>query len=243
MTNHGIERAADERVNWKTSAGFIAVHLLVLLSFVTGVDKTAAILFVVLYWSRMFFITAGYHRYFSHRAYKLNRVMQFVMAYGGATAAQKGPLWWASHHRNHHRYSDTDLDLHLVRNGQLAFSATDDCSYQLKNPDWGTANYPNDDPYLDADVTSGGGPEVIDLLSAAESTYDLYVHYYESTLKPSTTATLTVYSHGTEIGSTVQAGMACGDLWHAGRIQMQAGAPVFTPAGGITPRTDRAMCH
>ncbi|MFO0728609.1 MAG: hypothetical protein U1E65_32835 [Myxococcota bacterium] len=138
---------------------------------------------------------------------------------------------------------DTDLDLHLVRNGQLAFSATDDCSYQLKNPDWGTANYPNDDPYLDADVTSGGGPEVIDLLSAAESTYDLYVHYYESTLKPSTTATLTVYSHGTEIGSTVQAGMACGDLWHAGRIQMQAGAPVFTPAGGITPRTDRAMCH
>ena len=72
---------------------------------------------MVLYWGRMFFITAGYHRYFSHRSYKLGRVMQFVMAFGGATAAQKGPLWWAGHHRHHHRYSDTELDLHSPLKG------------------------------------------------------------------------------------------------------------------------------
>jgi stearoyl-CoA desaturase (delta-9 desaturase) len=65
----------------------------------------------------MFFITAGYHRYFSHRSYKLGRGMQFVMGFGGSTAVQKGPLWWASHHRNHHRYSDTDLDLHSPLKG------------------------------------------------------------------------------------------------------------------------------
>ena len=104
LSTHGIERAPDERVNWKTSAGFLAIHALVLGTFFTGISKTAVILFVVLYWSRMFFITAGYHRYFAHRSYKLGRGMQFLMAFGGATAAQKGPLWWASHHRNHHRY-------------------------------------------------------------------------------------------------------------------------------------------
>lgn len=117
MSVHGIERAPEERVNWKTSTGFILIHLLVLLSFLTGVSKTAVVLFVVLYWTRMFFITAGYHRYFAHRSYKLGRGMQFVMAFGGASAAQKGPLWWASHHRHHHRYSDTELDLHSPQKG------------------------------------------------------------------------------------------------------------------------------
>ena len=72
----------------------------------------AVVLCVVLYVGRMFFITAGYHRYFSHRSYRLNRFWQFLLAFGGTTAAQKGPLWWAAHHRDHHRYSDTDADIH-----------------------------------------------------------------------------------------------------------------------------------
>ena len=65
----------------------------------------------------MFCITAGYHRYFSHRAYKMGRVAQFLMAFGGTTAVQKGPLWWASHHRIHHRYTDLDGDVHSPRDG------------------------------------------------------------------------------------------------------------------------------
>ena len=77
------------------------------------------IAFLVMYWGRMFFITAGYHRYFAHRSYKLGRGLQFVMAFGGGTAAQKGALWWAGHHRNHHRYSDTELDLHSPQKGLL----------------------------------------------------------------------------------------------------------------------------
>jgi stearoyl-CoA desaturase (delta-9 desaturase) len=60
----------------------------------------------------MFGITAGYHRYFSHRAYKTSRWFQFVLAWLGASALQKGPLWWASHHREHHKYSDTPADPH-----------------------------------------------------------------------------------------------------------------------------------
>src|SRR5690606_26515829 len=65
----------------------------------------------------MFFLTAGYHRYFAHRSYKMGRAMQFVMAFGAGTCAQKGPLWWAGHHRIHHRYSDGPNDVHSPKQG------------------------------------------------------------------------------------------------------------------------------
>ena len=66
----------------------------------------------LLYGVRVFGITAGYHRYFSHRTYKTGRSFQFVLAVLGAAAAQQGPLWWAAHPRHHHKYSDTAQDAH-----------------------------------------------------------------------------------------------------------------------------------
>jgi stearoyl-CoA desaturase (delta-9 desaturase) len=107
----------SERINRVTSIPFILVHLVPLLALVTGVDRRAVIMALVLFYGRMFFITAGYHRYFAHRSYRLARVPQFLMALGGATAAQKGPLWWAGHHRDHHKYSDTEQDIHTPQKG------------------------------------------------------------------------------------------------------------------------------
>jgi len=65
-----------------------------------------------LYEVRMFFVTAGYHRYFSHRSFKTSRWFQFVIAFLAMSSSQKGVLWWAAHHRHHHRYSDLEEDLH-----------------------------------------------------------------------------------------------------------------------------------
>ncbi len=115
--SHSIARPADERVNWVHSIPFILVHFLPLLAIFTGVTWKAVILGVVLYFGRMFFITAGYHRYFSHRSYKTSRAFQFILALGGSMAAQKGALWWASHHRLHHRFSDTERDIHSPQKG------------------------------------------------------------------------------------------------------------------------------
>lgn len=112
-----IPRTPEEKINKLSSIPFILLHLLPFLAVFTGVSWRAVTLGVVLYWSRIFFITAGYHRYFAHRTYELNRFWQFVMAFGGTTAAQKGPLWWAAHHRDHHRYSDTPRDIHSPRKG------------------------------------------------------------------------------------------------------------------------------
>ena len=64
------------------------------------------------YFARMALVTAGYHRYFSHRAFKTSRAFQFVLAVLAQSSAQKGVLWWASHHRRHHKTSDTAADVH-----------------------------------------------------------------------------------------------------------------------------------
>jgi stearoyl-CoA desaturase (delta-9 desaturase) len=110
-------RGSDERVNWLSSVPFVALHALPLLVVVTGVSATALVLLATTLICRMFFLTAGYHRYFAHRSYSMGRVTQFVFAFGGLTCAQKGPLWWAAHHRNHHRFADTDRDLHSPKRG------------------------------------------------------------------------------------------------------------------------------
>ncbi|MEZ4220982.1 MAG: acyl-CoA desaturase [Polyangiaceae bacterium] len=115
--NYHLERAADERIDWVKSIPFILIHLLPLGLIWTGITLRDVLLCFGLYVLRMFFITAGYHRYFAHRSYKMGRIMQFLMAFGGGMAAQKGVLWWAGHHRDHHKYSDTDQDVHSPRKG------------------------------------------------------------------------------------------------------------------------------
>jgi stearoyl-CoA desaturase (delta-9 desaturase) len=98
--------------NWLKSAPFIVLHLALLSVFLVPVEVSALVLCAATYFLRMFGITGGYHRYFAHRAYKTSRVFQFVLAWLGCSALQKGPLWWAGHHREHHRYSDTPKDPH-----------------------------------------------------------------------------------------------------------------------------------
>lgn len=106
------EDMSSTEFNWLRVMPFIVLHLLCLLAFFLPVSTTAVAFCFGLYWLRLFAITAFYHRYFSHRAYKTNRFWQFMFALLGNMAAQRGPLWWAAHHRAHHQHADTDDDLH-----------------------------------------------------------------------------------------------------------------------------------
>ena len=92
--------------------GIAAIHVWTVVAFVRGGTVKLWALAVGMYFLRMFAITAGYHRYFAHRAYRTSRAGQLFLAILGTTATQKGPLWWASTHRVHHRYSDTARDVH-----------------------------------------------------------------------------------------------------------------------------------
>jgi stearoyl-CoA desaturase (delta-9 desaturase) len=113
----GKRPRAGEGTDWVSGLPFVLLHLSPIAIVATGFTLGDAFLAAGLYVGRMFFITAGYHRYFSHRSYRLSRPVQFLMALGGITAAQKGPLWWAGHHRRHHRYADTDRDVHSPNDG------------------------------------------------------------------------------------------------------------------------------
>lgn len=100
------------RPDWWASVPFIGLHLAPLLVLVTGFRWEWALWALASYAVRMFAVTAGYHRYFSHRTFKTGRVFQFILAWVAQTSVQKGVLWWASHHRFHHKKSDTEDDVH-----------------------------------------------------------------------------------------------------------------------------------
>ena len=91
---------------------FILVHLACFAVIWTGFQTIDLIICGVLYSIRMFAITGGYHRYFSHRSFKTSRVCQFLLAIVGQSSAQRDVLWWASKHREHHKYADTPQDVH-----------------------------------------------------------------------------------------------------------------------------------
>jgi stearoyl-CoA desaturase (delta-9 desaturase) len=88
------------------------MHAACLLVFFVPFSAKVVVLAAGGYLIRMWAITAGYHRYFSHRSFKTTRAFQFLLAVIGTSAMQNGPLWWASWHRHHHRYTDQPLDPH-----------------------------------------------------------------------------------------------------------------------------------
>jgi stearoyl-CoA desaturase (delta-9 desaturase) len=102
-------------VDWLRCLPFVVMHTACLGVIWVGWSGTAVAVAVALYAIRMFAITGFYHRYFSHRTFKTSRVGQFLFALLGACAVQRGPLWWAAHHRHHHRYSDQEQDTHSPR--------------------------------------------------------------------------------------------------------------------------------
>ena len=107
------DSASDTRsIDWLRVLPFLALHLCCLFVLRVGWSWTAVGLAFGYYLVRMFAITAFYHRYFSHRAFVASRAVQFAFALLGATAIQRGPIWWASHHRAHHRHSDGEGDVH-----------------------------------------------------------------------------------------------------------------------------------
>ena len=106
------------RVEWFRVAPFFLLHAACLLVFVVGWSWIAVAVALVVYFARVFGLTAFYHRYFSHRSFKTSRTVQFLGALLGNAACQRGPIWWAAHHRHHHRSSDKPDDIHSpVRQG------------------------------------------------------------------------------------------------------------------------------
>ena len=123
--NSDPDAAADvecDDILYPSAVPFVVAHLACFAAVWTGVTWQSLAMCVVLYWVRIFGIGAGYHRYFSHRAYSTSRVFQFLLAVLSQSTAQKSVLWWASKHRHHHLHSDTEHDVHSPRHTGFVYS-------------------------------------------------------------------------------------------------------------------------
>jgi stearoyl-CoA desaturase (delta-9 desaturase) len=98
---------------WLFSAPFVAVHVAALIGvFLVPPTWGLIALCLAIYYARILAISMGFHRYFAHRTFKTSRAFQLILAFWAMTSAQRGVLWWAGGHRNHHRFSDTPNDIH-----------------------------------------------------------------------------------------------------------------------------------
>ena len=114
----GVSIGDDEKIIWQDTILFIVLHVLAAYTIAFHFQWQWVALAIASYYLRMFALSAGFHRYFSHRSYKTSRPFAFFLAFLGECSLQKGALWWASHHRHHHRYSDELEDVHSpVRKG------------------------------------------------------------------------------------------------------------------------------
>ncbi|MEQ8276500.1 MAG: choice-of-anchor D domain-containing protein [Deltaproteobacteria bacterium] len=131
----------------------------------------------------------------------------------------------------------SDIDLHVVRAGGLPFMSGDDCYFADKNPDWGVVNDEADDPFLDFDDVDGLGPEEVNLSRAAETSYDVYLHYFGfhgGPLPPSTTVDVRYRIRGGPETIVSQQLNECGRAVHVGTFMFDSGTPRFVPVGMYT---------
>ena len=117
----GTDLTHDD-IMYPSAVPFVLVHLTCFAAIWTGVTWQALVICAALYWLRIFAIGAGYHRYFSHRAYATSRTFQFLLAVLSQSTTQKSVLWWASKHRHHHLHSDTHEDVHSPRHKGFIYS-------------------------------------------------------------------------------------------------------------------------
>lgn len=114
-------RFAD--LNWRAATIFIFGYHIVLLSILPvyfyycspswGMWLTT----VVLYFVTGMSITGGYHRFYSHQAYKAHPVVEVLLLFFGGMAGQASALRWSYEHRIHHAYVDTDRDPYSIKKG------------------------------------------------------------------------------------------------------------------------------
>jgi stearoyl-CoA desaturase (delta-9 desaturase) len=121
LTTDRVDPGVDDIV-YPATIPFVLAHLACLGAIWSGVTTQAVLICLGLYVVRMVAVTAGYHRYFSHRSFRTSRLGQFVLAVMAQTSAQRGVVWWAAKHRAHHKYSDTPQDPHSPKHRGFFFA-------------------------------------------------------------------------------------------------------------------------
>ena len=120
IKTRGTDRPFDwVNIAFLTIAPLIAVVGTALYAWNYGVTWLEVGIFFAMYWATGLSITAGYHRYFSHRTYDCGKPLQLFYLVFGAAAVENSAINWCSDHRYHHRYVDNDEDPYNITRGGL----------------------------------------------------------------------------------------------------------------------------
>ena len=163
---------AEDRVEWSRIIPFVAMHLTCLTVIWVGWSPVAVVVAIVAYLVRMFAITGFYHRYFSHRSFKTSRAFQLVLAILAMTTAQRGVLWWAGHHRRHHRYSDSPEDVHSARRDGFWWAHIGWITSETTN-DFGTETVKDLEPTEGPDAVRGGARATANCCAGTNSCHEV----------------------------------------------------------------------
>ena len=91
---------------------FLAVAAAIPVAWGGWLGWSDVLLFFVFYALTGHGVTVGYHRLFTHKAYKPNRPLKIALAIAGSMAVQGPVVRWVADHRKHHKFSDRDGDPH-----------------------------------------------------------------------------------------------------------------------------------
>lgn len=112
MMSKSIRTFASTKLSIDILIPYAFLHLACLGVLWAGVTWKGVAVCCGSFFLRAFGLGVGYHRYFAHKSFRTNRVIQFLLAVLGTLAIQRGVLWWAETHRHHHRHADKLGDIH-----------------------------------------------------------------------------------------------------------------------------------
>ncbi len=104
-----------DRINWTSSLFLISTFFTAVIGtpwfiYSYGLDWFYVGLFFFFFLATGLSITLGYHRLFSHKAFKAGRSVRLTTLLFGACAFEDSALDWASDHREHHKNVDHEDD-------------------------------------------------------------------------------------------------------------------------------------
>jgi len=109
-------------INWGPTLFLIIYHVILAFTlpvylYFTPPSLSLVLISILLLYLTGLSITAGYHRYFAHRAFKTNPIIETILLFFGSMSCQGSILRWGYDHRLHHAHVDTDDDPYSIKKG------------------------------------------------------------------------------------------------------------------------------
>ena len=111
------------KIKWSTSIFLIGyqialIGLLISYFLLKGLPHWHFLIYIIVFhYLTMLGVTALYHRFYTHKSFTLNKVVELFLLFLSTLALQSSVLKWLGDHKMHHFYTDTDKDPYNIKEG------------------------------------------------------------------------------------------------------------------------------